>query len=57
MSRTTKATATAVQAATATQSMNRLMGSMKLRWVTLPNDNVATLYMPSGETTLQSVGS
>jgi hypothetical protein len=30
---------------------------MKLRWATLPNDNVATLYMPSGKTTLQSVGS
>ena len=53
----TLATATATQAATATQSRNRPSGSMKLRWATLPNDNVATLYMPSGKTTLQSVGS
>jgi hypothetical protein len=37
--------------------MNRLMGSMKLRWATLPNDNVATLYMPRGKTTLHRVGS
>ncbi len=29
--------------------MNRLMGSMKLRWATLPNDNVATLYIPRGK--------
>jgi hypothetical protein len=37
--------------------MNRLRGSMNLRWVTLPNDSVATLYMPREKTTLQSAGS
>ena len=41
----------------ATQSMNRPRGSMNLRWATLPNDKVATLYMPSGKTTLHGVGS
>ncbi len=30
---------------------------MNLRWATLPNDSVATLYMPRGKTTLHSVGS
>lgn len=30
---------------------------MKPRWAVLPDDNVATLYMPSGKTTLHSVGS
>jgi len=45
------------QAATATQSMNRLRGAMNARPAALPNDSVATLYMPSGKTTLQSVGS
>ena len=30
---------------------------MNLRWATLPNDKVATLYMPSGKTTLHGVGS
>ena len=45
------------QAVMATQSMNRLRGSMNARWATLPNDSVATLYMPRGKTTLQSVGS
>jgi len=56
-SRARNATATIAQAATATQSMNRLRGSMNLRWATLPNDSVATLYMPRGKTTLHSVGS
>ena len=56
-SRYKKAAATATQAATDTQNMNRASGSMKLRLATLPNDSVATLYMPSGKTTLHSVGS
>jgi hypothetical protein len=37
--------------------MNRLSGAMNARRVTLPNVSVATLYMPSGKTTLHSVGS
>ena len=51
------AAATATHAATATQSMNRLRGSINARWAALPNDSVATLYMPRVKTTLQSVGS
>ena len=45
------------QAATATQSMNRLRGAMNARPAAVPDDSVATLHMPSGQTTLQSAGS
>jgi hypothetical protein len=48
---------TASQAARATQNMKRLSGSMKVSPVARPNIKVATLYMPSGKTTLHSVGS
>jgi len=37
--------------------MNRLSGSVKVKWATLPNISVATLYIPSGNTTLHSDGS
>jgi len=56
-SRARNATATIAQAATATQSMNRLRDSMNPRWAALPKDKVATLYTPRGKTTLQSAGS
>jgi hypothetical protein len=56
-SRARNSAATATHAATATQSMNRLSGSMKARWATWPNVSVATLYMPSGKTTLHKAGS
>ena len=52
--RATNAAASATHAATATQSLNRLSGSMNVRWATLPNVSVATLYIPSGKTTLHS---
>ena len=53
-SRYRNAAATATQAATDTQNMNLASGSMKLSPATLPKDSVATLYMPSGKTTLHS---
>ena len=57
VSRATNAMATATHAAMATQSMNRLSGSMNVSRAALPNTSVATLYIPSGKTTLHSVGS
>jgi len=51
------AAATRIQAATATQIMTRASGAMKEMPAAWPNVSVATLYMPSGKTTLHSVGS
>src|SRR5215470_2668132 len=56
-SRASPAAATSSQAATATQSTARLQGSMKPIPAALPNDKVATLYIPIGKTTVHSAGS
>src|SRR5262249_31519686 len=56
-SRTSPAAATSSQAAMATQITPRLRGCMKLRPAALPNDRVATPYMPIGKTTVHSADS